>query len=85
MQESEGHRYEISSYWEHLVSDYTGLNILEVEELDFIDYLRYRRDAFIYSCNKTEKGQEYLDNAWRISQTRPERQRLRENFGRKEE
>ncbi|WP_302739097.1 hypothetical protein [uncultured Clostridium sp.] len=59
--------------------------MLEVEELDFIDYLRYRRDAFIYTFNKTEKGQEYLDNAWRISQTKPERQRLREKFGGKEE
>ncbi len=57
----------------------------EVEELDFIDYLIYRRDAFIYKLNKTEKGQEYLDNAWRISQTKPERERLRDKFGRKEE
>lgn len=58
--------------------------MLEVEDLDFIDYLRYKRDAFIYSCNKTEKGQEYLDNAWRISQTKPERQKLRKKFERKE-
>lgn len=55
--------------------------MLEIEELDFIDYLRYRRDSFIYFLNQTEKGQEYLDNAWRLEQVNPERQKLREQFG----
>lgn len=32
--------------------------------------------------NKTEKGREYLDNAWRITQVKPDRERLRENFKR---
>jgi len=67
--------------WEHLVSQYTGLNILEVEELDYLDYLMYRRDAFIYNMSQTEKGQEYLDNAWRLEQTAPDRNGLRRKFG----
>ncbi|MFQ9545614.1 MAG: hypothetical protein ACLR02_11400 [Clostridium sp.] len=49
-----------------------------------IDYLMLRRDAFISKCNETEKGREYLDNAWRISQTKPERNKLREKFRGKE-
>jgi hypothetical protein len=69
------------SLWEHLVSQYTGLNILEVEELDYIDYLTYRRDAFIYKMRKTDKGEEYLNNAWRLEQTKPDREALRKKFG----
>lgn len=67
--------------WEHLVSEYTGLNILEVEELDYLDYLTFRRDAFIERMSQTEKGVEYLNNAWRLEQTTPDRERLREKFG----
>lgn len=63
------------------MSEYTGLNFLELEEMDYIDYLRIRRDAFIYRMNKTEKGREYLDNAWRIEQTQPDRAALREKYG----
>jgi hypothetical protein len=31
--------------------------------------------------SQTEKGEEYLDNAWRIEQTAPNRKALREKFG----
>jgi hypothetical protein len=71
----------ITTTWEHLVAEYTGLNILQVEELDYIDYLIYRRDAFIYRMSQTEKGEEYLNNAWRLEQTKPDRESLRKKFG----
>ena len=71
----------ITTTWEHLVAQYTGLNILEVEELDYIDYLTFRRDAFIYKMRKTDKGEEYLNNAWRLEQTKPDREKLKEKFG----
>lgn len=64
-----------------MTARYMGLNILEIEELDYIDYLRYRRDAFIYFMSQTEKGQEYLDNAYRLEQIEPDRKELREQFG----
>lgn len=81
MEDNNGHNYEITSYWEHMVSQYTGLTILEVEDLDYIDYLRYRRDAFISRLSQTDKGLEYLDNAYRIEQTEPDRKSLRDKFG----
>lgn len=81
MDDDKGHKYEIVTTWEHLVSQYTGLNMLDVEELDYIDYLMYRRDAFIHRMSQTEKGQEYLNNAWRLEQTTPDRQSLRQKFG----
>lgn len=71
----------MTTTWEHLVIQYTNLNILEVEELDYLDFLMLRRDAFIWKMSQTEKGEEYLDNAWRIEQTAPDRKTLREKFG----
>lgn len=71
----------ITTTWEHLVAQYTGLNILQVEELDYIDYLIYRRDAFIYRLSQTEDGEKYLNNAWRLEQTKPDREGLRKKFG----
>lgn len=60
-----------------MVHEYTGLNVNEIEELEYIDYLQYRRDAFIHEMNKSEEGREYLENARTLSQTEPDRQRLR--------
>lgn len=57
------------------------MSLLQVSELDFLQYLVWRRDAFIYSLSRTEAGQEYLDNAWRMEQTAPDRAKLREHFG----
>ncbi len=79
-----GHDYEIVTYWEKLVSDYTGLSFSEIQELDYIDYLQFRRDAFIYQKEQTEKGREYLDNAWRLTQTAPDKSKLREKFGKED-
>lgn len=64
-----------------MVSRYTGLNMLEVDNLDIVVYLSYRRDAFIYKLSQTEKGREYLSNAYRLDQTTPDRKSLRDQFG----
>lgn len=79
--EEEGHSYEIETYFEHLVAEYTGLNMLQVEELQVLDYLQYRRDAFIHQCNQSEAGREYLENAYILEQTKPDRKALRFMFG----
>lgn len=64
-----------------MVSRYTGLNMIEVDNLDIVVYLSYRRDAFIYKLSQTEKGREYLSNAYRLDQTTPDRESLRDQFG----
>jgi hypothetical protein len=79
-----GHQYTISTYWVHRVSEYTGLNFNEVWALNYIVFLTLRRDAFIAWLSRTETGTEYLDNAWRMEQTEPDRKALRAKFGRKE-
>jgi len=82
LQESKGsHSYNIETYWEHLVAEYTGLNMIEIEELNYLDFLLYRRDAFIWKMSQTEDGQKYLDNAWRLEQTTPDREGLRKKYG----
>lgn len=57
------------------------MTILEVGELNYIEYLTYRRDAYIDLLSKTEKGTAYLDNAWRMEQTEPDRTALRKKLG----
>ena len=79
----EGHHYETTSWWQHLVAQYAGISLLDVRELEYIQYLTWKRDAFIFFMSRTEKGQEYLDEAWRLEQTKPDRQKLRAKYGRK--
>ena len=66
------------------MAEYTGLTLHEVRALDYLQYLIWRRDAYIYKLSRTEEGQEYLNNAWRMEQTKPERAKLRAKYGRKE-
>ena len=63
------------------MAEYTGLNFLQVGKLNYLEYLTYRRDAFIHYLSQSEKGQEYLDNAWRMEQTEPDRAALRRKLG----
>lgn len=57
--------------------DYARISLPEVDELGIVDYLLLRRDAYIQFLSRTETGQEYLDKAWRLSQTEPDRTGLR--------
>ena len=66
------------------MAEYTGLNLVEVRQLDYLQYLIWRRDAYIHMLSRTEAGQKYLDNAWRMEQTEPDRAGLRKKLGRKE-
>lgn len=52
----------------------------DVDDLDYIDYLILRRDAFITKLNSTENGRKYLNDAYRLTLTKPDRKRLREQF-----
>lgn len=76
-----GHKYRTATWYKHLVSEYTGLNFHQVGQLNYLQYLAYRRDAFIHYLNRSEEGQEYLANAWRMEQTKPDRAALRKKLG----
>lgn len=76
-----GHRYSIDTWYEKITADYAHLSFREISQMNYIDYLALRHDAFIYRMSQSESGQEYLDNAWRMEQTKPDRTALRKKFG----
>lgn len=82
MAESEGgHNYINTTWGKRLVSEYTGLNFYQVEQLDYGVYLLWLRDAYIYGLSHSEDGRQYLDDCWRMEQTKPDRTKLRTKFG----
>lgn len=74
-------KYNIETFSEKLVAEYSGLSFFEVEELNIIDFWLLLRNAIIYNRSQTEGGREYLENCWRCEQTEPNRESLREKFG----
>lgn len=72
--------YQLISHREKVIAKYCNISILEVEELTIIEYLFYYREAVIYNCMQTEDGIEYLQNAYRLDQTEPDREKLRKRY-----
>ena len=66
---------------EHMVAKYTGLNLMEIQDLDLDVYLYYLRQAYIHYLNQSEEGREYLEKCFIFVQTKPDRAALRRNFG----
>lgn len=66
------------------MAEYTGLNFLEVQNLDFDEFALLSKDAFVYQLEQSDAGREYLEKAWMMKQTKPDRQALREKFKREE-
>lgn len=77
--EEETVHYKTKTRAEKLVIDYAGISLWEVQELDLDVYLFLLREAFIHSLSKTKEGREYLENCWRMTQSKPDRKALREN------
>lgn len=75
------HKYINTTWGKRLVSEYTGLNFHQVGQLDYGTYLLWLRDAYISRLSRTEEGLQYLDDCWRMEQTKPDRKRLRQKFG----
>ena len=71
------HQYKSDTWAYSLVASYTGLNFLQIRELNYLHFLAWRRDAYINNLEQTETGREYLRNAWRMEQTKPDRAALR--------
>lgn len=67
----------VSTGEQKAISDYTGLNILEVENLPYGRYLLYRRDTWINNLRQTEEGREILQNIWRLTQTKADYNAIR--------
>lgn len=51
------------------VSEYTGLNFLEIYNLPYSLFLLYRKESWIYGLKQSEKGREFLKTLWGLKQT----------------
>ena len=75
----EGH-YRLNTKGEKLVIDYLNITIFDVQEMPIDLYLYFMREANIHKLMQTKEGREYLDNCWRMEQTKPDRKKLREKM-----
>lgn len=65
-----------------MIADYTGVSIFETQKMPLDVYLFFMREAYIHELSQTKEGQKYLEDCWRIIQTKPDRQALRDKIGR---
>lgn len=72
--------YRLNTKWEKLVIDYLNITIFDVQEMPIDLYLYFMREANIHKLMQTKEGREYLDNCWRMEQTKPDRKKLREKM-----
>ncbi len=73
--------YKVETIDDKFVIDYTRLNVFQIEQLNIVEYWQYLRDSYIHQLNQTQEGREYLEKCWIVKQTKPDRQKLREKFG----
>lgn len=62
-------KYTVYTELDKLVCDYANMSIYEIDDIPILEYWILLRDAFIHALSKTEKGREYLKNAYRLTQT----------------
>ena len=72
--------YRLNTKGEKLVNDYLNITIFDVQEMPIDLYLYFMREANIHKLMQTKEGREYLDNCWRMEQTKPDRKKLREKM-----
>ena len=72
--------YRLNTKGEKLVIDYLNITIFDVQEMPIDLYLYFMREANIHKLIQTKEGREYLDNCWRMEQTKPDRKKLREKM-----
>lgn len=64
-----------------VVSNYTGLDFEKLFDVCVFDFYSLLRDAVIYNNSKTENGRDYLEQCWILEQTKPDRKKLRDKYG----
>ena len=79
--DGEGVPFALCSASEKLVSEYAGIPLPAVYDLDIITFWALLRDGVIYNRAQTETGRKWLRNAWRITQTEPETEKLKAKYG----
>ena len=79
-EESEDNPYKQLAYKQYsLLWECFGIPISQALELDNLEFNILLRDAICMTLAKVNP--EYLEEAWRFKQTKPDRSGLRETFG----
>ncbi len=81
--EEEGH-FDVNTYEEKIISDYCGISLFEVYELNIFEHWFLLHDAVVYENSQTEEGRKHLDKCWRLTQTTADKDKLRAKFGKGE-
>lgn len=77
----EGYSYDVPTFYENLISKYANLSLINVMELNYVDYLMLKKNAFIHCLKQTKDGRDYLEKAYCLEQEKPDRAALRAQFG----
>lgn len=77
-------KYDVMTHDMKVVFDFSGIDFSAQGELDAFDFWRLLREATIFNLSQTEKGRDYLDEAWALEQKEPDRKALRRIFGGKD-
>lgn len=56
------------------------MSFSEIGQMPIDVYFEILKDAYIYSLKQTQEGRDYLSDCWRMEQTEPDRQALRNRF-----
>lgn len=64
-----------------MISGYMGIGVLDVDNLPYSLYFLYRRDAWIHAAKQSEEGRELLKTCWRLRQTEPDLEAIRNKMG----
>ena len=70
--EGEGFFYDVPTFDLKVVSDYSGLTMLEVWNLRYFTYCRLLRDSIIYQLSRSDDGITKLKEAYAFEQTAPD-------------
>lgn len=65
---------------EKLVIDYLNISIFDIQDMPIDIYLFFMREAFLTKMMETKEGRDYLADCWRLEQTKPDRQKIREKI-----
>ena len=58
------------------ISEYTGLNFIEIYNLPYSLFLLYRKESWMYGLKQTEKGREFLETLWGLTQTKADYKKI---------
>lgn len=75
--------FDVATIEAKAVADYTGCTLMEAVDLDVFTFWGLLHDAVVYNKSQTAEGREWLRNAWRLTQTEPETEKLHKKYDRK--